>query len=412
MNRLVLIGNGFDLAHRLPTSYEDFINWYWRYRVDILQYEKTNVSDDKLCKFIDSRNQGWDVTIGMGLNPKRYASPQVFIEHLRSYSFFKFEMSSFMNSICQNIKEKGWVDIENEYYKNLIFYALDESINDVAKYLYLKSLNDQLDYLRELLARYLSDVCISGVDQIESIYNAIYAPIQTKDIASTEKKHMDEHVAFWNKQDYLALKRRKGQFLIKPNNCLEQIKKNLGQPLSAISTICNGDYPLLLRLPNSIKILNFNYTATPLNYLNKTIATINYIHGEIDNPSAMIFGYGDEIDERFPKLKELNDKESLRNVKSIRYLEAANYRDLLSFINAEPFQVLIMGHSCGNSDRTLLNTIFEHPNCVSIKPYYYQKTDGTDDYLEKVQNISRNFTDMKLMRDRVVNKTQCEPLTK
>ncbi len=29
-----------------------------------------------------------------------------------------------------------------------------------------------------------------------------------------------------------------------------------------------------------------------------------------------------------------------------------------------------------------------------------------------VQNISRNFTDMKLMRDRVVNKTYCEPLSK
>ncbi len=29
MNRLVLIGNGFDLAHGLKTSYADFINWYW-----------------------------------------------------------------------------------------------------------------------------------------------------------------------------------------------------------------------------------------------------------------------------------------------------------------------------------------------------------------------------------------------
>lgn len=26
MNRLVIIGNGFDLAHRLKTSYMDFIN--------------------------------------------------------------------------------------------------------------------------------------------------------------------------------------------------------------------------------------------------------------------------------------------------------------------------------------------------------------------------------------------------
>ncbi|WP_406823950.1 AbiH family protein [Pedobacter sp. KACC 23697] len=28
MNRLILIGNGFDLAHQLKTSYNDFIVWY------------------------------------------------------------------------------------------------------------------------------------------------------------------------------------------------------------------------------------------------------------------------------------------------------------------------------------------------------------------------------------------------
>lgn len=29
MNRIILIGNGFDLAHGLPTGYVDFINHYW-----------------------------------------------------------------------------------------------------------------------------------------------------------------------------------------------------------------------------------------------------------------------------------------------------------------------------------------------------------------------------------------------
>ena len=28
MNRIILIGNGFDLAHGLPTSYADFIRGY------------------------------------------------------------------------------------------------------------------------------------------------------------------------------------------------------------------------------------------------------------------------------------------------------------------------------------------------------------------------------------------------
>ena len=30
INRIVVIGNGFDLAHKLPTKYVDFINWYWK----------------------------------------------------------------------------------------------------------------------------------------------------------------------------------------------------------------------------------------------------------------------------------------------------------------------------------------------------------------------------------------------
>ena len=77
---------------------------------------------------------------------------------------------------------------------------------------------------------------------------------------------------------------------------------------------------------------------------------------------------------------------------------------------AAPFQVLIMGHSCGNSDRTLLNTVFEHEHCVSIKPFYHKWEDGRDNYLELVQNISRNFTNMRLFRDRVVNKEQCKTM--
>ena len=34
MNRLVLIGNGFDMAHNLPTGYQEFINWYWEGRFE------------------------------------------------------------------------------------------------------------------------------------------------------------------------------------------------------------------------------------------------------------------------------------------------------------------------------------------------------------------------------------------
>ena len=83
---------------------------------------------------------------------------------------------------------------------------------------------------------------------------------------------------------------------------------------------------------------------------------------------------------------------------------------MLRYIDNDKFQVFIIGHSCGLSDRTLLNTIFEHNNCRSIKVFYHQKENGTDNYTEIIQNISRHFNKKKLMREKIVNKTLCQHL--
>ena len=51
MNRLVLIGNGFDLAHGLKTSYKDFINWYWENWGIKLPHGMNRIETDGLCSF-------------------------------------------------------------------------------------------------------------------------------------------------------------------------------------------------------------------------------------------------------------------------------------------------------------------------------------------------------------------------
>lgn len=59
MNRIVLIGNGFDLSHGLPTNYESFIQWYWEQcGKNLLQGLGKEVSDG-LCSF--KINDGIDV---------------------------------------------------------------------------------------------------------------------------------------------------------------------------------------------------------------------------------------------------------------------------------------------------------------------------------------------------------------
>ena len=162
-------------------------------------------------------------------------------------------------------------------------------------------------------------------------------------------------------------------------------------------------------IPQRIMLLSFNYTKTARLYESCGKDTqCNYIHGQLEDPEHIIFGYGDELDKSFQQILDLNDDRYLKNVKSIRYLETGHYHRLLEFLMAAPFQVFIMGHSCGNSDRTLLNTIFEHENCISIKPFYYIDEKGKDNYMQIAQNIARNFTDMKSFRDRVVNKEHCQ----
>ena len=57
MNRIVLIGNGFDLAHQLKTSYKNFIDWYWDQRLHNIVIENGVISSDVLCsmKLLPSR---------------------------------------------------------------------------------------------------------------------------------------------------------------------------------------------------------------------------------------------------------------------------------------------------------------------------------------------------------------------
>ena len=312
-----------------------------------------------------------------------------------------------LDRITKGIESKTWGGIEQDYYDLLKEYAFrDYKINPEESP--IKALNQQLRSLQQLLVEYLTEVDKQEIVKNQQIWNKIYAPIKTDDISVAGKKQWKEHIDYWMNDGLRDLPLRKEHYGIEPYGYLEDVNDYKMAPKPLII----GDYPLLLRLPDRVMLLDFNYTNTCGLYAKHQAAEYVQIHGNLDEPESIIFGYGDELDDKFKELKAHKNNACLSHVKSIRYLEAPNYRQMLSFIESEPFQVLIMGHSCGNSDRTLLNTIFEHPNCVSIKPYYHitDKEKKTDNYIELVQHISRNFNDMKLMRDRVVNKTQCEPL--
>lgn len=363
MNRLVIIGNGFDLAHNLKTSYKDFIDWYLEQRVMPLLTLSSRVSEDALCRFEIPRDspyyRDWFI---YSQNHNFFRNSQFIRMDAKSILSIIEEDESclvkrslLLDRITQNIENKGWTDIESDYYQ-LLKQNMDNQI-------VCKLLNDQLDYLRKKLAEYLATQ--ENNTKIKEIRSALNEKIDKNDIALSFKKSI-----------------------------MDQVSENMN----------DGNYK-----PQETMFLNFNYTNKANKYW-KTGYKINQIHGSLNKPNEMIFGYGDEMDKDFQALIDRNENALLENSKSIKYLETSHYRDLLSFIEGGPFQVYIMGHSCGNSDRTLLNTIFEHQNCISIKPFCYINEKGEDNYSELTRNIYRNFTDKKLFRDRVVNKERCTTL--
>lgn len=404
MNRIVLIGNGFDLAHNLNTRYEDFFYWYWQQKCDSLVGEYSNESKDCLCKLTTLKNDSWMTTLLFDTVLK-YGNGRELFEHFNNKEAFKIDYYPLFERIHNSIETKGWVDIENEYYCLLTEYALTDSIGKD-----LKGLNYQMRYLKDLLIKYLRFIEEQELSIKERIKNKIYAPIKMDDISVSAKKILKECVDSWIEQNDILVIDKIRRYGLKEEDFVESIR--YFRDNYKVGKVLFTDVPRQYMLPDAVMLLNFNYTHTAQLYHEADLGFINYIHGKIDNPQSVIFGYGDELDDDYKKLQKLNENECLTNVKTIKYQESDNYRKLLSFAEFAPYQVCIMGHSCGTSDRTLLNTLFEHKNCISIKPYYYIKDDGSDNYLELVQNISRNFTDMKLMRDRVVNKTYCEPLLK
>lgn len=360
MNRLILIGNGFDLALGLDTSYQNFIIWL----------QKKYIKKALLNRGTYINNVG---------HSNGYFANQLFsVEWTNSYVFEKEELDKIRNisqlrsfvkthkikisNECKLFKylishfgQKGWVDIEMIFY-TLLLECLRPNDYDI------KKLNSHLNTLKKELEEYLTEINSSKVE--------------------------------W---DRIA----------------ENLINQLNNPLPP-GLIHDPSNVSVSNIPERICFVNFNYTETVKDFVKlfrpctKSTLDVISIHGNLnDKSNPIIFGFGDEIDERYLELEKRNDNQFFKHIKSFKYLQSSQYHNLIRFIDQGKYQVYIYGHSCGLSDRTMLREIFEHTNCISIKPFYYLRQNGSDDFEDKVMEISRHFTNKAVMRRKVSYKTSC-----
>ncbi len=430
MNRIIVIGNGFDMAHNLKTGYRDFINGYW---------------DQVMMAVFDDYSQWLIKEFGACPPPNKYEDNLVAVESKFSrietsnelfdnnkcdsfgefYKLIEFYNNNDGNDIGLNIhlnfknqffkhittqcSLKNWVDIENEYYDALKKLLLEEDVNKRSHE--ISTLNNEFDAVKRLLEKYLNEVVEkSEIVKHQSVQDAFSSSIEYDEIATCKQKMFIDSI--FSKMPAYPKILNEYEKEKRTDPTYNYLTPDMSEFLYLTKKTSDTFFTEVFLTPR-VFLLNFNYTKTAeklyIDYC-KCPLVIN-IHGELNNEkNPIIFGYGDELDDDYRKIEKLQDNNFLENIKSIEYHKTRNYRDLLRFIQYGPYQVFTMGHSCGNSDRTLLNTLFEHDNCVSIKVFYQQFENGGDDYINLIKNISRNFNNKPLMRDIIVNREDCSPL--
>ncbi len=315
MIQLVIIGNGFDLAHGNKTNYSDFFLYIIKkYYNNALASNLLSINNEIV--YIKARNYSIDNIVIDDFD----ALLSIFNKNGIEIRF----KNDFIDEIARKLAVKNWANIESLYFKHLTLIYM----NGVSIEAKIKELNKSFDLIKSELIDYLSQIKINQpIDPFKKIFKKI----------------------------------------INQTNSKEQLI-----------------------------FLNFNYTDT----LSKYSLHIKYedyheikIHGSINNPESIIFGYGDENHSLYSKLEDENQNYILDHFKSFHYIKSNNYSRLFELLDTDSkWHIHVVGHSCGICDRILLKELFDNDNCKKITIYPYLRKDGTYDITEKVQEISRHFS--------------------
>ncbi len=352
MNKLLIIGNGFDLAHGLETRYANFMLWYMNKaflaHMDSIRenkFEDELISIEGVFKIKEEFKSFGELKGFLS----GYFAPQLNFKH------------EFIEKLFSNYLESRWVDIERAYFEQLIEYyqscIKDNYSNKSYGIQLVKDFHVIFEILKTKLVEYLSTLKMDNVSSVPAINSNFIRIINEK---------------FEDESDH--------------------------------------------SLDDQYLILNFNYTQTIDLYhsiLPVTRHLIN-IHGSlIQDSKSIIFGYGDEIDSNYQMIENINEKEFLQYIKSFWYTQKENYRNMVRFCESAAYKIYILGHSCGLSDRVLLSQLFEHPNCKEIEVLFYKQDDQTNDFIEKTQEISRHFKleNKAQMRQKIVSFGKSKPLS-
>jgi hypothetical protein len=152
MANLIIVGNGFDMAHGLKTSYYDFILYLINTKIN----SKNNFNNLFSFKIV----------------PKDYRELKNMVSEFGINEVIKSD-NIFFKTLLQNSINKNWYDIEQFYY-DVLLYTIDKKTTRAEEF-GIEKLNLDFEQIKKLLETYLTNQqkIISPLKSINDFFNQI-----------------------------------------------------------------------------------------------------------------------------------------------------------------------------------------------------------------------------------------------
>ena len=359
MNMLI-IGNGFDLAHKLPTSYKDFLKFV-----------------EEVQDFVEFRKVA-----------KNMARSKKYFNFLLEFSTTKSGIKC-ISDICNFSKDNLWIDYFNRYLNddNLSFKEnwIDFEL-EISKFVQvLDSMNKSKNH------------CIKNDYEI-FINNNYSFKAKTSDVSFLENLYpnliKNHHASFFlaeNKKGYLIELTFFNNLKKQLTNDLNYLIRCLEIYLSCYINTLNNKIRIkeIDELSSNINyVLSFNYTNTYERlYGNNKDVKYDYIHGKADlnhslESCSLVLGIDEYLDET-EKNENIDFIQFKKYFQRIYKKTGCEYINLLEDLN-ESLNIYIFGHSLDITDKDVLHKLIT--NSSSKTTIYYHDDDS---YKKQIANLVR-----------------------
>ena len=377
--KILLIGNGFDLAHGLPTSYSYFLDFCdkvekiftFQHRLTEMVYKRKFLDDWNIDKSIKNKLLEW------------YKKSPTNHDELLIELNDNIRDNIWINYFLEKRKQLGqnWIDFESEISTVIqVFECVREHV-ERRKLM----VNTGIEYKTAELARDFVDFAIkSDKENLQSMYSILTEGL----IDSNFITYLDAFIEKMNiNLDKLirALEIYISEFI----NKIEVSQKN--DDIKDINPDC---------------VLSFNYFNTYERiYGQSNKIEYDYIHGKADitnnvNTCNLVLGIDEYLEEcdRDNKLEFLPFKKFYQRIFKSTDSSYMEWVDEIRQNSEYPYELYIFGHSLDKTDKDVLELLICNDN-VQTKIYYHRKSNDDKKELGKlIRNLVRVIGAKELIR--------------